>query len=72
MAFTALPTALPALPAETTVAVGNPTLNIAIFAGFVLVTLAVIVRIARGKKTAGEFYTALGYVERGTHFRRTL
>jgi len=48
-----------AVPAEAT-SVGSPALNIAIFAGFVLVTLVVIVRIASGKKTAGEFYTASG------------
>lgn len=51
---------LPAgLPAEAT-SVGSPALNIAIFAAFVLVTLVVIVKIASGKKTAGEFYTASG------------
>ena len=41
-------------------AVGNSTLNIAIFALFVLFTLVIIIRIARGKKTAGEYYTASG------------
>ncbi|GGB76017.1 acetate permease [Knoellia flava TL1] len=47
------------LPAEAT-KVGSPALNIAIFAGFVLVTLVVIVKLASGKKSAGEFYTASG------------
>ena len=45
---------------EGTTAVGSPALNIAIFAGFVLVTLVVIVKLASGKKSAGEFYTASG------------
>ncbi|WP_035903564.1 solute symporter family protein [Knoellia subterranea] len=57
MAAIALPSAL---PTEAATSVGSPALNIAIFAGFVLVTLVVIVKIARGNKTAGEFYTASG------------
>jgi cation/acetate symporter len=48
-----------ALPAEAT-AVGSPALNISIFVGFVLVTLVVIIKMASGKKSAGEFYTASG------------
>lgn len=39
---------------------GSPALNISIFAAFVLVTLVVIVKVASGKKTAGEYYTASG------------
>ncbi|GAA4118756.1 cation acetate symporter [Knoellia locipacati] len=53
-------TSLPALPTEAATSVGSPTLNIAIFAGFVIVTLVVIVKLASGKKSAGEFYTASG------------
>lgn len=47
-------------PALTPVAadqVGNPTLNIGIFATFVLVTLAIVIKVAGGKKTAGQMYT---------------
>ena len=47
-------------PALTPVAadqVGNPTLNIGIFAAFVLVTLAIVIKVAGGKKTAGQMYT---------------
>ena len=44
------------LPAADTT-VGNPLLNIGIFALFVIVTITVVLRIASGKKTAGEFYT---------------
>ncbi|WP_353952440.1 cation acetate symporter [Knoellia sp. S7-12] len=47
------------VPTEAT-KVGSPALNIAIFVGFVLVTLVVIVKMASGKKSAGEFYTASG------------
>ena len=48
------------LISEEATAVGSPALNIAIFAGFVLVTLVVIIKLASGKKSAGEFYTASG------------
>ncbi|OAB88143.1 cation acetate symporter [Janibacter melonis] len=37
--------------------VGNPTLNISIFAVFVLVTLTIVIKVAGGKKTAGQMYT---------------
>ena len=38
--------------------VGSPVLNIAIFAVFVVVTLAVVIKVSTGKKkTAGEYYT---------------
>jgi len=53
-------TSLPTLPTEAATSVGSPALNIAIFAGFVIVTLVVIVKLASGKKSAGEFYTASG------------
>ncbi len=46
------------LPAAT--AVGNATLNIGIFVGFVLVTLAIVIKVAAGKKTAEQYYTAAG------------
>jgi len=49
-----------ALPAEAATAVGSPALNISIFVGFVLITLVVIIKMASGKKSAGEFYTASG------------
>ncbi len=40
--------------------VGSPTLNVAIFAGFVIATLTIVIKVASGKKTAGEYYTAGG------------
>lgn len=40
--------------AETTV--GNPTLNIAIFAVFVVITLAIVFRVSRGNRSAAEYY----------------
>ena len=37
---------------------GNPIINIAIFAAFVVFTMAVVIRVTRGgKKKAGDFYT---------------
>ena len=48
-------TFLPAADAATQV--GSPILNIAIFASFVVVTLVIVIRVASGKKTAGEYYT---------------
>lgn len=36
--------------------VGNPTLNIAIFVVFVLITLAIVIRVSRTNKTATDFY----------------
>lgn len=38
-------------------ATGSPALNIGIFAVFVIATLAIVVKVASGKKTAGEMYT---------------
>ena len=49
---------LTSLAAATTV--GNPTLNISIFVIFVLVTLTVVIKVAGGKKTADQYYTAGG------------
>ncbi len=40
------------------VRVGNPTLNIGIFIVFVVVTLTIVIKVAAGKKTAAEYYTA--------------
>jgi cation/acetate symporter len=40
--------------------VGSPALNIAIFASFVVVTLAIVIKVASGKKTAEQYYTAAG------------
>ena len=37
--------------------VGNPLLNIGIFAAFVIVTLTVVIKVAAGKKSAAEYYT---------------
>ena len=47
-----------ALAAATTV--GNPKLNITIFVIFVLVTLTIVIKVAGGKKTAEQYYTAGG------------
>ncbi|MFQ6172196.1 cation acetate symporter [Oryzobacter sp. R7] len=49
---------LPAADAATSV--GSPALNIAIFAAFVVVTLVIVIRVASGKKTAEQYYTAAG------------
>ena len=51
---------IPTLPNEAATSVGSPALNISIFIGFVLITLVVIIKMASGKKSAGEFYTASG------------
>ncbi|MEO6018780.1 MAG: cation acetate symporter [Knoellia sp.] len=51
---------IPTLPNEAATSVGSPALNISIFVGFVLITLVVIIKMASGKKSAGEFYTASG------------
>ncbi len=36
--------------------VGNPTLNIAIFGVFVLITLAIVIRVSKTNKTATDYY----------------
>ncbi|MET4078001.1 cation/acetate symporter [Janibacter sp. UYMM211] len=46
-----------ALTPVAATSVGNPTLNISIFAVFVLVTLTIVIKVAGGKKTAGQMYT---------------
>jgi cation/acetate symporter len=45
---------------DTATSVGSPIINIAIFAAFVVVTLTIVIRVARGKKTAEQYYTAAG------------
>ncbi|MFI5732398.1 cation acetate symporter [Kribbella sp. NPDC051587] len=37
--------------------IGNPTVNILIFAAFVVATLAIVLRASRNNKTAADFYT---------------
>ncbi|MFN8097721.1 MAG: cation acetate symporter [Dermatophilaceae bacterium] len=46
--------------ADAVESVGSPALNIGIFAAFVLATLAIVIRVAGGKKTAEQYYTAAG------------
>jgi cation/acetate symporter len=45
--------------------VGNPTVNIAVFGAFVLLTLVVVFRVGRGNRTASDYYTG-GSVFSGT------
>ncbi|GAA1186180.1 cation acetate symporter [Ornithinimicrobium humiphilum] len=40
-----------------TVQVGNPALNIGVFAAFVIATLTIVIKVAGGKKTAAQYYT---------------
>ncbi len=47
-----------AAAAAATEQIGSPTLNIAIFAGFVVVTLVVVLRASRNNKTAADYYAA--------------
>jgi cation/acetate symporter len=42
--------------AATTENVGNPALNIAIFAVFVVITLAIVFKVSRGQRSAAEYY----------------
>ena len=44
--------------AATTEQVGDPVVNIAIFAGFVLVTLVIVLRASRNNRTAADYYAA--------------
>ncbi|MFD1048922.1 cation acetate symporter, partial [Kibdelosporangium lantanae] len=37
---------------------GNPTLNISIFAAFVVITLVVVFRASRNQRTAADYYAA--------------
>lgn len=56
-----MPTVISAVPfADAPKSYGSPTLNIAIFALFVLITLFIVIRVAAGKKTAEQYYTAAG------------
>lgn len=47
-----------ALAAAAPAELGNPTVNIAIFAGFVLVTLVIVFRASRNNRTAADYYAA--------------
>lgn len=48
---------IPQLPLATT-QLGNPAINIAIFAAFVVITLTIVIRVSSGgRKKTGEFYT---------------
>jgi cation/acetate symporter len=47
-----------ALAAEETTSVGNPVLNISIFAAFVAITLIIVLRASRNNKTAADYYAA--------------
>ena len=47
------------LAAETTTeTIGNPAINISIFAAFVVVTLAITFRASRNNKSAADYYAA--------------
>ena len=48
------------LPLAESTAVGSPALNIGIFAAFVVFTLVIVIKVASGKKTAEQYYTAGG------------
>ncbi|QIM22790.1 cation acetate symporter [Phycicoccus sp. HDW14] len=48
------------LPAAEATSIGTPALNIGIFAAFVVITLVIVIRVASGKKTAEQYYTAAG------------
>ena len=54
---TSFATLVPVTAAAESVQVGSPLLNIAVFAGFVLITLTIVIRVAGGKKTAAQYYT---------------
>ena len=53
MILALLPTAT-----ETPTSVGDPGLNIGIFAAFVVITLAIVIRASRNNKTAADYYAA--------------
>src|SRR6476469_1080697 len=46
------------LAAATTEDIGNPVVNIAIFGGFVAITLIIVFRASRNNKTAADYYAA--------------
>jgi len=49
---------LPFADAAPATAVGEPALNIGIFAAFVVITLAIVIRASRNNKTAADYYAA--------------
>ena len=49
---------LPLADAAPVTTVGEPTLNIGIFAAFVVITLAIVIRASRNNKTAADYYAA--------------
>ena len=49
-----------ARPTAEATQVGSPALNIGIFAAFVLATLIIVIKVASGKKSAEQYYTAAG------------
>lgn len=51
-------TAAAADPVTASTTVGNPLLNISIFAGFVAVTLVIVIRASRNNRTAADYYAA--------------
>ena len=52
--------------------VGNPALNIAIFALFVLITLAIVIRASRNNRTAADYYAGGRVVHRAAERHRHL
>src|SRR6187399_3525583 len=46
------------ITAVTTDSIGEPAVNIAIFAGFVAITLVIVFRASRNNKTAADYYAA--------------
>ena len=48
----------PACAAAETEDIGNPVVNIAIFGGFVAITLVIVFRASRNNKTAADYYAA--------------
>ncbi|MBA2322614.1 MAG: cation acetate symporter, partial [Pseudonocardiales bacterium] len=44
--------------AQQSTSIGNPALNIAIFAGFVAITLAIVVYVGGTNRTASDYYAA--------------
>jgi len=49
---------LPFADAAPVTTVGEPALNIGIFAAFVVITLAIVIRASRNNKTAADYYAA--------------
>ena len=59
-------------PAGNRHQVGNPAVNIAIFALFVVVTLGIVIRASRNNKTAADFYAGGRVVHRAAERHRDL